>query len=179
MTDAHSDSISRYSKAASSGCCRALNLLGLLQFHGKGNFASKRIGSTDIAGEKKLAFLSFCASAKGGCANAYFNVGSCLEYGVGTEMDLPRAIASYRMGADLGCSKAMYSLGYLLIKQEFSKLHGANEMSSEYVHPSSLLYCNASIEEGIRYLRMAYELGVVEAAYQLGRVYEMVCNVCI
>ena len=75
-----------YSKAASLGCCRAMNLLGLMQFAGRGHFERRRAmdnhsRSQGKDGEKKLAYLSFCAAARGGCANAYYNMGNCLENG--------------------------------------------------------------------------------------------------
>jgi TPR repeat protein len=160
-----------YSKASSLGCCRALNLLGMLQYHGRGSYARKRLGN-DSVGEKKLAFLSFCASAKGGHANAFFNCGNCLEYGIGTEADAAKAMASYREGAALGCPQAMYSLGYLLVKEELKQLSRIDPSSAEYATQCSFVNRNAALEEGIKCLRMAFENGVVDAAYQLGRVYE-------
>lgn len=164
----------RYAKAASLGCCRAINLLGLLQFHGRGSFAHRRLGSaSSCEGDKKLAFLSFCAAAKGGYANAYYNVGNCLEYGIGTERDTAKAISCYREGAALGCKQAMYSLGYLLVREELRKLEGLDPSSPEYFSQHNVFSKNTSLEEGVKYLRQAYELGVVEAGYQLGRVYEI------
>lgn len=130
-------------------------------------------GAASSEGEKKLAFLTFCAAAKGGYANAYYNVGNCLEYGIGTERDIAKAIGCYREGAALGCEQAMYSIGYLLIREELKKQDGLDPHSAEYFSQYNVFSKNPSLEEGIKYLRQAYEHGIVEAAYQLGRVYEI------
>ena len=92
----------------------------------------------------------------------------------------------------------MYSLGYLLIKKYIAKMQtvkgsaSASDSSalSEFVEDRSVAVGDRSgfrmsvrdreelqgvVVEGIRWLRMAAENGVVEASYQLGRIYQQVC----
>jgi TPR repeat protein len=67
----------------------------------------------------------------------------------------------------------MYSLGYLLVRDELHRMSEAEPDSVEALSSTTVLYRSEIFDEGIRYLTKAYDAGVVEAAYQLGRVYEL------
>lgn len=178
-----------YNTAITQHCTDAMNRLGLIYYYGRGN--------TDKKPEE--AYKLFLDAALAGNVAAYNNVGMCVEYGNGTPISIFDALQYYRAGAKLGCSDAMYSAGYLLIRQYLASLkniqnsydHGPSffnqfsngrvdgSMSSErrpYYRLSS--HDRAELDktslEGVHWLRSAAEHGVVEATYQLGRVYEQV-----
>ena len=170
-----------------------MNLLGLLYFHGK---------DTRVERDRARAYALFCEAGRGGFSCALCNSGMCQEMGAGTPVDLAGAMNAYTAGARLGSARAMYNIGYLLIRYALDVTAGQGLMtedgsavSAEFrsrvigqfwgpsAHPPlRSLWTQQLLEqdwalhfsEGIRWLRSALEGGVAEAGYQLARLYETV-----
>jgi TPR repeat protein len=135
----------------------------------------------------------------GGQTEAYCCLGTCYEQGVGTEVNIPLAVQNYRRSAAQGSKVGMYSLGYLLVENAIDMRRQLKQMRP-YVHGTETggsrrspvnsgvvahtqqdekyAYLNAeaeaTLQEGIHWLRAASENHVKDAAFQLGRLYEQV-----
>ena len=182
-------SLLRYEKAIASGSIRAMNQLGLLYFYGHESVVPK---------DRERAYALFVDAARGGSSSACCNMGICLEMGAGVSLNIPSAIAAYGAGARLGSTRAMYNLGYLLVRGalDASALAkgGGGHLNMMTETASGLRFSRddqqsyrslwaqqvmeqdsvQSLAEGIRWLRAAADGGVGEAGYQLGRLYEKV-----
>ena len=155
--------------AAAKGSLRATNLIGMLYYRGKG-----------VPKLFETALNFFKQAARGGDSVACNNVAKCLEEGKGTERNVERALDMYKIGADNGSSEAVYSYGYLILKEALSHQIGVKQEKDESLlvlgtvddYEEYLADNNAKIKLGVKYLRQAVEYGVSDAAYQLGRLYE-------
>jgi TPR repeat protein len=175
-----------YSLASNGGCSRATCLLANLLFYSK----------TQFVGTRQKAFSLFSMAARNGSPEAFNGVGLCYESGIGVEMNLISAIVSYRQGAKLGNSQAMYNLGYLLVKNSIEIMDENSAKNKTKKKPLSNKVINNDLEaeeeeineielfselgirvedalkEGIHWLRAAAENQIPDAAFQLGRLYE-------
>lgn len=128
----------------------------------------------------ETAIEYFKQAAKGGDAVACNNVAKCLESGQGCERNVQKALDMYKLGADTGSSEAMYSYGYLMLKETLSRQIGVTQQRDDRLvvlgrvgyTEEYLVEFNARLKEGVEYLRRAVESGVADAAYQLARLYE-------
>ncbi len=117
-----------YSLASNQGCSKATVHLADLILYGKGG---------SFIGSKSKAFSLYTIAARSGHADAYNGLGLCYESGIGTDLNHDTAIHCYRLGAKQGSHKAMYNLGYLLVKnamevlENLEKVHGANGNSKK------------------------------------------------
>lgn len=179
----------RYEQASSEGCSRGTYLLGHLFLKGR------------LSASKTRTFSLLRQAALGGQTEAYCCLGTCYEQGIGVEINIPLAIQNYRRSAALGSKVGMFSLGYLLVenaiemrkqvKQMRPFLHNSEATGSHrspavgggvvahtaqderFAYLSS--EAEATLQEGIHWLRAASENHVKDAAFQLGRLYEQVC----
>lgn len=179
----------RYEQASSEGCSRGTYLLGHLFLKGR------------LSASKTRTFALLRQAALGGQTEAYCSLGACYEQGIGVEVNIPLAIESYRRSAALGSKVGMFSLGYLLVenaiemrkqlKQMRPFLHNSDAAGSHrslatgggvvahtplderFAYLST--EAEATLQEGIHWLRAASENHVKDAAFQLGRLYEQVC----
>lgn len=159
----------RYELAAAKGSLRATNLIGMLYYRGLG-----------VPKLYETALQHFKQAARGGDPVACNNVAKCLEDGKGTERNVQKALDMYKLGADRGSSEAIYSYGYLILKETLSRQIGHKQKNDDTLlilgkvgeNEEYLLEYNAKLKEGVKYLRMAVEYGVPDAAYQLARLYE-------
>lgn len=180
-----------YSLASKGGCAKGTVKLADLLLYGKGHFV----------GSRAKAFSLYTIASKSGEADAFNGLGLCYEGGIGTDPNLSMSIYNYRLGAEKGSAKAMYNLGYLLVKNAIEvidtmkkmKFRSSNKIpildseSSQLDHlvtavtlygdPSGIYEEHSSradieLREGIRYLRSAAECKIDDAFYQLGRLYE-------
>ena len=128
----------------------------------------------------ETALKHFKQASRGGDPVACNNVAKCLEDGKGTERNVQKALDMYKLGADRGSSEAIYSYGYLILKETLGRQIGVKRNSDETLlilgkvgeNEEYLREYNARLKEGVKYLRMAVEYGVPDAAYQLARLYE-------
>ncbi len=165
-----------YSSAADEGCSIAARQLGLLYLRGKGMEASRT-----------RAYEQFSRASQAGDSVSHYLAGLCAERGVnGAEHlnvaarpDLPLALGYYERGAAVGQVDSMYSYGHLLVKRAVDALAallpGVSLEAAEekgIISPADKNLYNATIREGIFWLRTAANAGSAEAAYQLGRAYE-------
>ena len=128
----------------------------------------------------ETALKFFAAAARGGDPAACNNVAKCFEEGRGTERNTEKALDMYKLGADNGSREAIYSFGYLILKEALSNQIGVRKNDNDNLlilgkvgeYEEYVLDYNAKLKEGVKYLRMAVEYGVADAAYQLARLYE-------
>mmetsp|Transcript_19348 Transcript_19348/g.36065 ORF Transcript_19348/g.36065 Transcript_19348/m.36065 type:complete len:890 (-) Transcript_19348:227-2896(-) len=169
LADNYKVALQWYELAAAKGSLRATNLIGMLYFRGLG-----------VPRLLETALKHFKQAAKGGDPVACNNVAKCLEEGKGCERNVEKALDMYKLGADNGSSEAMFSFGYLMIKETLSHQIGVKQPGDERLlilgkvgsNEEYLEEYNARLKEGIKYLRKAVENGVPDAAYQLARLYE-------
>ena len=144
--------ITSFEKGFDVGSARCATCLGLIHYKGKG-----------VEVNREKAFELFDWAAKGGDALAYYNLGYCMEFGLGTAVNPNGASVAYEKGAILDEPKAMAALGYLLVKRGLE--HDRHDEK-----------CRASIEaeyrKGIYWLHCASEHSEPLSFYFLGRVYE-------
>lgn len=174
----------RYTQASEEGCVRGTYLLGHLYLKGKLN-----------AGKNKT-FDLLKQAARGGQTDAFYALGLCYETGVGVEINLDSALYNYRISANGGSKIGMYSLGYLLVQNgiEMRKrikqvrpyaatAHRKTPTASTVVMERNVddelvaemrEEAEATLQEGIHWLRAASENHIKDAAFQLGRLYEQV-----
>lgn len=159
----------RYELGAAKGSLRATNLIGMLYFRGVG-----------VPKLLETALKHFKNAARGGDPVACNNVAKCLEDGKGCDRNVEKALDMYKLGADNGSSEAMYSFGYLMLKETLSRQIGVKQLQDERLlilgkvgsNEEYMENYNARLKEGVKYLRKAVENGVPDAAYQLARLYE-------
>ena len=174
----------RYEQASAEGCSRGTFLLGQLFLKGK------------LSASKNRTFSLLKQASLGGQIEAFNCLGTCYEKGVGTDIDIPLAVENYRRSAEKGSKIGMYNLGYLLVQNAIEMRHqikklrpyaqldrqansavGAVVMEHNQQDEKYAFLCSeaeATLQEGIHWLRAASENHIKDAAFQLGRLYEQV-----
>ena len=76
----------------------------------------------------------------------------------------------YQMSAKLGDRDGMFSYGYTLMRESIGLVAGVPQAATLSQQERCIYELKTS--EGIRYLRLASECGVIDAFFQLGRCYE-------
>jgi TPR repeat protein len=152
-----------------------------------------------IYGNKADAFNYLQKAAIAGQTDAYNGLGMCYEKGMGVAANSVLALENYRISAKHGSKIGMYNLGYLLVQNAIvmrSDLHRlrppafpasavaadtpkhllsvemVTQEDEEYYLQRELL--ESTLREGIHWLRAASENRMMDAAFQLGRLYEQV-----
>lgn len=108
-------------------------------------------GHGGVAQDYKRAAFWFEQAAKGGVANARYNLGVLYHQGIGVTRDLERALDWYKSAADLNHPEAQYNLGIA------------------YIEGIGLEY---DPEKAAWFFENAADAGIMEAAYNLGLIYE-------
>ncbi len=108
-------------------------------------------GHGGVKQDYKRAAFWFEQAAKGGVANARYNLGVLYHQGIGVPRDLERALDWYKSAADLNHPEAQYNLGIA------------------YIEGIGLEY---DPEKAAWYFENAADAGIMEAAYNLGLIYE-------
>jgi len=177
----------RYTQASEEGCVKGTYLLGHLYLKGKLNAS------------KTKTFNLLKQAARGGQTDAFYALGTCYETGIGVEINLDLALQHYRTSANGGSKIGMYSLGYLLVQNAIemrkriknmrpyaATAHARNHTGSAVVmenNPDDEMLAElreeaeATLQEGIHWLRAASENHIKDAAFQLGRLYEQAIGV--
>lgn len=93
----------------------------------------------------------FEQAAKGGVANAAYNLGVIYHQGLGTKTDIGKAINWYKQAATQGHPEAQYNLGIA------------------YIEGIGVPY---DAQMAASHFRSAADAGIMEAAYNLGLIYE-------
>lgn len=166
-------SIVRYLQASEGGCSRGTYLLGHLYLRGRMR-------------NRHESYALLSQAALQGQVDAYECLGTCYEYGIGVDMDAMIALDYYRRSAKLGSKLGMYNLGYLLVKNAIEESSSnsnsggrTGRLSHKYLSNNSSGNNNDNniasiVQEGVHWLRAASENGVMDASFQLGRLYEQV-----
>ena len=108
-------------------------------------------GHGGVTQDYKRAAFWFEQAAKGGVANARYNLGVLYHQGIGVNRDLEKALDWYKEAAELNHPEAQYNLGIA------------------YIEGIGLEY---DPDKAARYFENAADAGVMEAAYNLGLIYE-------
>jgi TPR repeat protein len=163
------DALKWFQLASNDGCPTGMVGLGRMHLHGRG-----------VVPNPALALNLFVAAGQAGEAEGWYHAGLACERGLpspDTDTPIPNmgeASRFYQLGAEGGVREAMFAFGYTLIREAIGLLPGSPDAAaaaSELPAQQQQLY-EAKTTEGIRYLRLASEMGVVDAAFQLGRCYE-------
>lgn len=130
----------------------------------------------------RLAFRWFSKAAESREPRAMAAVGLCYERGIGVKRSLPKARRWYAAAVDEGNDDACYTL--VQMETRAGNLPGARKwlerMADDDSVPAQLILArmhlngtarNASVEEGIRYLRYAAMQGDGEACLMLSTCY--------
>lgn len=108
-------------------------------------------GKSDVTLDYTKAAFWFREAARGGLANARYNLGVLYQQGLGVEKDMDMALAWYRTAALLDHPEARYNLG----------IAAAEGIGMAY---------NPAMAAG--YFEAAARGGVIDAAYNLGNILE-------
>lgn len=163
------DALKWYQLAANDGCPGGLVGLGRLYLYGLG-----------VQQNTSTALSHFVAAGRAGNADGYYFAGVACEKGIapkGSDASSPspnmqEALRYYHLAADGGVREAMFAYGYTLLREAIGMVSGLPEAARVTMSVQERDVYETKASEGIRYLRNACELGVVDAGFQLGRCYE-------
>lgn len=145
---------------------------------------------------QQRAFILLKTAALNGEIEAFHLLGQCYELGQGmSHPDTNQAIHYYRKGSKLGNKISMYHLGMILIDQGIHKLkekqnkqlliqdsstdsknnkHSSNNNGDVVSKEKDIqIQAKNDVEEGVRWLRTSSDLEYKDAAYELGKLYEV------
>lgn len=114
---------------------------------------------------RKMAFTWYSLAAQKGDKDAYFDLGRCYAHGIGTRFDYAMAVENLTLAEKYGSKAA---------KEELTKLRENKKrgmLRSLYSLGVRLVY-KRKFDEAISALTACAELGVKEALYVLGALYE-------
>ena len=130
--------------------------------------------------DEAKAFSMYRTAARGGCINAMFHAGVCLEFGIGTKVDLGKAREWYLEGSKGGDAFAMERLGHLTLEEDPEEafewfLKAALEGVATAMGTVGFCYLNgvgteADRTEAVKWLRMAADNGIEEASEALSEL---------
>ena len=114
----------------------------------------------------KEAVKWFRLAAEQGAASSQYYLGECYYFGLGVTQDYAVAEKMYRMAAELGWEDAKDVLKYCYKKGKAIDFAEAQYQLGQY-------NCgfNASLEDGLRRLRLSAEKGHIKAQFDLGKRY--------
>lgn len=115
--------------------------------------------------DRARAFLWYKTAAEAGDKYAYYDIGRCYAYGIGTAFDYKLALKSFRIAEDAG---------YTTAKREIERLEGNRKKRIADKHFSTamrLLY-KKKFKAAKCYLDLCMALGNPKAIYTLGCLYE-------
>ncbi|KAG2923910.1 hypothetical protein PC115_g8813 [Phytophthora cactorum] len=166
-----------YEKASEKNHTRALNGLGFIHFHGSGG----------VPGNKTLALEYFeRAAANKEDGDSIFNAGYCHAMGLGTSVNVSRAMEFYDMAArEFGHFDAIFEMGKILMIGVPGVVSRNSERALEYLKAASDggqwgrvvrkgfdLYTDGEFERAVVAYHEARELGYPVATSNLAFVYD-------
>ena len=147
----------------------------------------------DAQADKKKAFVCFERAAKGGHAQAMYELGRMYLTGIGTKENACEAAKWFEAGAQKGCAAAQYEYAYCCDKgigteadmdaafvwydkalTQFKRIAESDGEAMYYLGRSLLAGEGSSVDEAqaVVWLRKASVEGVCAAQFLLGRCYE-------
>ena len=156
------DALKWFQLAAADGC--PSGMVGLGRMHLKG------LGGLEVNGANALSY--FIAAGKAGCAEGWLYAGLACESAAAPNM--AEALRFYHLAAEGGNVDGMYSYAHTLLRECIGMVSVGPSPGAAVLQlpPEERLLYESKVSEGIRYLRLASEAGVVDASFQLGRCYE-------
>ncbi|KAG3189597.1 hypothetical protein PC128_g11677 [Phytophthora cactorum] len=166
-----------YEKASEKNHTRALNGLGFIHFHGSGG----------VPGNKTLALEYFeRAATNKEDGDSIFNAGYCHAMGLGTSVNVSRAMEFYDMAArEFGHFDAIFEMGKILMIGVPGVVSRNSERALEYLKAASDggqwgrvvrkgfdLYTDGEFERAVVAYHEARELGYPVATSNLAFVYD-------
>lgn len=158
------DAIKWYQLAANDNC--PLGMVGLGRMHLAGTGTSQNSGT---------ALNLFLSAGRAGCPEGFYFAGVTCEMGIpASDSSAPspnmlEATKFYQLGAEGGVREAMFAYGYTLLRECIGM---SGSLDSADLPAQQRFVYDSKASDGIKYLRMASEMGVVDANFQLGRCYE-------
>lgn len=113
------------------------------------------------------ALSLFLSAGRAGNAEGYYFAGVACE--AGPSPNMAEALRCYQLAAEANVREAHFAYGYTLVREARIAASG---LALESAPAATLQAYQHKCRVGLQQLRMAAELGVVDASFQLGRCYE-------
>ena len=148
-----------YHLAVADGCPLAMVGLGRVYLSGA--------AAEGLEANPAHALSLFLSAGRAGNAEGYYYAGVACE--TGPSANMAQALRCYQLAAEANVREAHFAYGYTLIREARIAATG---LALEAAPAATLQAYRLKCRTGLQQLRIAAELGVVDASFQLGRCYE-------